>query len=231
LLEVFKWQGGDSNYQDCPTKIYGDPLSWAVPVVVFTSNDYGIWLKNCNSHFFTYVCPQDKTKMELDIKGLMQTLYSLYEESQKAQDGIEIHFSESMESWNAIYKEHYPSQKHNCKPLKPFYYTSKTGRYIASAKQINKNTIIVTAGPEYKTYKYTYTKKEQKEHMDYCISQWKSDRDWSIEIYNDYKDMYTKRFDASVYAAGRKCNILNKVIEFKDIATVKCVNGAWAKTK
>ena len=51
------------------------------------------------------------------------------------------------------------------KPLKPFYYTSKTGRYIVSATQIDKNTVVATAGPEYKRYKYVYTKKEQADHM------------------------------------------------------------------
>lgn len=51
------------------------------------------------------------------------------------------------------------------KPLKPFYYTAKTGNYIVSATQITENTFTVKAGPEYKKYKYTYTKKEQADWM------------------------------------------------------------------
>ena len=231
LSEIFQWQGGDSGYKDCPKPAYGDPLSWAVPTIAFTPRDHQTWLKNCTDHFFTYSCPQDNDKMNFDTKGHMHLLYSMYEEGQKSQDGIDKYYTESMESWNAIHKEYYPLQKHNCKPLKPFYYTSKTGRYIASATQINKNTVVVTAGPEYKTYKYTYTKNEQKEHMDYCMSQWKSDRDWSIKIYTQYKDMYKDTFSQSKYALGRECDILNQIIEFKDIATVKCIRNVWVKIK
>jgi hypothetical protein len=51
------------------------------------------------------------------------------------------------------------------KPLKPFYYTSKTGRYIVSATMIDNYTVVATAGPEYKRYKYVYTKKEQADHI------------------------------------------------------------------
>lgn len=47
------------------------------------------------------------------------------------------------------------------KPLKPFYYTAKTGKYIVSATQITEDTFVIKSGPEYKRYKYTYTKKEQ----------------------------------------------------------------------
>ena len=231
LLEIFQWDGGDSNYKDCQTLTYGDPLSWAVPTVAFTSNDYKIWLKNCNENFFTYSCPQSLNKMNFDIKAYMKSLYLRYQEAQKSQDGIDIYYTQSMESWPAIYKDYYPSQKHNCKPLKPFYYTSKTGRYIASATQISKTTVVVTAGPEYKTYKYTYTKKEQKENMDYCLSQWKSDHDFAVKIYTQYKEMYINRFKESKYASGRDCNVLNQVIEFKDIATVKCIKNVWVQTK
>jgi hypothetical protein len=231
LLEVFGWQGGDSGYEDCSEKIYGDPISWAIPVVKFTDKDYQIWLKKCEENFFTYSCPQSKNKMNFDLKSHMASLYGMYKEAQKSLDGIETHYSESMESWNEIYKKYYPSQKHNCKPLKPFYYTSKTGRYIASAKQIDKNTVIVTAGPEYKTYKYVYTKKEQKEHMDSCIAEWKSDYEWYTEMYTKYKNMYIDTFNRSKYALGRECNKLNQIIEFKDIATVKCIKGSWIKIK
>lgn len=231
LLEMFKWTGGDSNYQDCPELVYGDPLSWATPLVAFTPNDYSIWLKKCDSHFFSYMCPQDKTSFNFNVVASMTNAYYRYLEAQKNTESIAIFYSKSMQSWNNIYKEYYPSKNHNCKPLKPFYYTSRTGSYIVSAKQIDKNTYVVKAGPEYKTYKYTYTKKEQKEHMDSCISDWKKDNEWQTKMYNQYKDIYLDNFNLSEYAPGKPCNVAKKIVEFKDIATVKCSNNVWVKVK
>lgn len=223
LLEIFGWSGGDSNYQDCPSGVYGDPLSWASPTVAFTPKDYSIWLKQCETHFFGYSCPQDKTVMNVNLRENMSRVYSMYK---NGQESWESYYSDSLDSWNNIYKQLYVPKKHNCKPLKPLYFTYKTGNYVATAKKVG-DTYVVKAGAEYKTGVYHYTKKEQKEHMDSCISEWKADR----EKYEKYKSEYLNDFNQSQYFPGKPCATAGKNIEFKDIATVKCSNNVWVKVK
>lgn len=232
LLFSFGWTDGDSKYPACPESNLKDPLSLAAPLVAFTPRDYNIWLSRCTTHFFQYACPQDKTQFkDIPIRSQMKKWYDLAAEILAREVARQSEHDQDMEKWNNIYKKYYPSKTHNCKPLKPFYYTAKTGYYIASAKQIDKSTYVIKSGPEYKTYKYTYTKQEQKEHMNSCISDWKRDNEWSAEMYNSYKETYLMVFDLSSYAPGKPCLINKQVVEFKGIATVKCSNSVWVKTQ
>jgi hypothetical protein len=217
LLEIFKWDGGDSNYQDCKKYDYADVMTYASPTVVFTAKDYGIWLSKCSTHFFNYTCPSDKSHQEDRTKEIMSNLYNVYLGNIKSIDSA---VEEQLRAWNITYKNYYIAPKHNCKPLKPLTFTYKTGNYIATAKRVG-NTIISKAGPEYKSGTYHYTKQEQKEHMNSCTSEWKSYRDQ----YNRSKALFLDPFDIFAYAEGKQCFTGGKLADFKDIAKLKCLSN------
>jgi hypothetical protein len=217
LLEIFKWDGGDSNYQDCEKYNSSDVMSHASPTVVFTAKDYNIWISKCSTHFFQYTCPGDKSQQQDRTKEIMGNLYNFYLENLKS---IDTSLATRSEDWKTTYEVFYTSPKHNCKPLKPLTFTYETGNYIATAKRVG-NTIIAKAGPEYKSGTYKYTKQEQKEHMDSCIAEWKSSRNSYLEM----KKLYSDSDSIISIAQGKQCFVPGKLFDFKDIAKLQCLSN------
>lgn len=230
------------SYKNCRENdpyIYDNLMSYAVPNFVLNEKDYNIFLLNCTDNWHQYACPKDSSgyskPLFLPIKNyskeLMTKYFELYQGNLKAADSA---VEDSLAEWKDILAEYDPElkrkelAKRGCfKPLKPFYYTSKTGRYIVSAKMVDEYTIIATAGPEYKTYKYVYTKKEQAKHKKEC----NDDMTFYKNLYEERKVSFLKSFNIFTYAENKKCFTPNKVADFKSLGTLKCINYKWVKTK
>jgi hypothetical protein len=233
-------------YKNCRENdpyFYDNVMSYAVPNFVLSQKDLSIFLLNCTQNWHQYECPKDLTGVSkplyLPIKNysvhLMTKYFNSYVNNIKSIDST---VEQQLIEWNKIWSEYNPKAKRKelakkgCfKPLAPFYYTSKTGRYIASATQINKNTIIVSAGPEYKTYKYIYTKKEQAQHTKDC----NNELQLAIENYNKLKNLFLQPFNIFSYSEGKQCFVAGKIVEYKDISKLKCIatsNGTsvWKRT-
>jgi len=227
LLEVFKWDGGDNNYQDCEKYNYAKVMTYAVPTAVFTSKDYSIWTLKCLTHFFGYKCPNDKGYYNDNYyKDTMSSYYNFYLGNLKSMDTT---VEGQLKEWNRIYKDYYISPKHNCKPLKSFSYTYPTGSYVATVTK-SGNTYTARVGEEYKSGTYRYTKQEQKDHMDSCIGDWQRER----EYYYKMKEMFLEPFNIFSYAEGNPCFLPGKVFEFKGIGSLKCLSissggSVWRK--
>lgn len=149
--------------------MYGSSINWGSATAQFVAFRYSLVLpvKNDGS---TVSFSEFETIRSL-VKSTYANIQSLKNEYTKARSD---YFAEVdwIKSANIRLSLNFPTTVKNnlikqgyFKPLKPFYYTAKTGNYIVSATQITENTFTVKAGPEYKKYKYTYTKKEQADWM------------------------------------------------------------------
>jgi len=116
-------------------------------------------ISSANTEYANQMANAEKSKNSLIAKAESDRTGALSSISwvDDANNTLISHFPDKIKS--ELMKDGY------FKPLKPFYYTSKTGRYIVSARMIDNYTVVATAGPEYKRYKYVYTKKEQADHI------------------------------------------------------------------
>ena len=122
-------------------------------LIASANDEYSAQLSNAEAYKKSLIADAEKIKFEAE---------SSIDWVKNANQALKDYFPSKIKS--DLMKDGY------FKPLEPFYYTSKTGKYIVTAKQINQNTVVATAGPEYKRYKYVYTKKEQANHMSISIN-------------------------------------------------------------